>query len=238
MYIIQRPAHSYFTAVALALLATAGAASAQSAPGPPAAITLPETIPIFPLPDIMLFPGMSVPLHIFEPRYKAMVADALKGNRIIGMVQLRPGYEADYERSPSIFPVGCAGMIADVEARPDGEYNLVLEAVVKFRITREEASTPYRIAHVTAMPEPLAEADKAPLHAQRLRLETLVAAARGRIRLPQIPAGAADDEVVNGLAQLADIDMLDKERLLERDGVLTRGAALIDLLEKAIATPP
>ena len=68
----------------------------------PAQTTLPDTIPIFPLEDVMLFPEMSVPLHIYEPRYKAMIADALKGNRVIGMVLLRPGYEKDYERSPSV----------------------------------------------------------------------------------------------------------------------------------------
>ncbi len=231
MYNIPRPAHSYFTAAVLALLTTAGAASAQ------APIALPETIPIFPLEDVMLFPGMSVPLHIFEPRYRAMVADALKGNRMIGMVELRPGYEKDYERSPSIFPVGCAGVITDVKALPNGEYDIVLKAFTKFRVTREEASKPYRIAHVTAIPELLADTDKAALHAQRLRLETLVAAARGRIPVPQIPPGAADEEVVNGVAQYSDLDPLDRERLLERDGVLSRAAALIDLLEKLTATP-
>jgi Lon protease-like protein len=239
LYIIPRPAHSYFTVAALVLLATAGAAWAQSTTfgKPPAAIALPATIPIFPLPDVMLFPGMSVPLHIFEPRYRAMVADALKGNRIIGMVLLRPGYEADYERSPSIFPIGCAGVITNVQALPDGEYDIVLEAVAKFRVTREEASKPYRIAHVTAMPEALADNDKTALHTQRQRLETLAAGAGGRITLPQIPQGAPDDEVVNGLAQFADIDPLDREQLLERDGVLSRAAALIDLLRKLTSTP-
>jgi len=200
--------------------------------------SLPDTIPIFPLEDVMLFPGMSVPLHIFEPRYKAMIADALKGNRIIGMVLLRPGYEKDYERSPSVFQVGCAGVINDVEQLPNGEYNITLGALTKYRITREEASKPYRIAHVTAIAEVLADKDKAALHAQRLRLETLVAAARDRIPVPQIPPGASDEEVVNGVAQYSDLDPLDRERLLERDGSLSRAAALIDLLEKVVAAAP
>jgi uncharacterized protein len=216
--------------IILALAAIPIPAQAQSA--------LPETIPIFPLEDVVLFPGMSVPLHIFEPRYRAMVADVLKGNKMIGMVELRPGYEADYERSPSIFPVGCAGVITNVEALPNGEYDIVLEAVTKFRVTREEASRPYRIAHVTAIPEVLADKDKAALHAQRLRVETLVAAARSRVPLPQIPPGASDEDVVNGVSQYADIDPLDRQRLLERDGPLSRAAALIELLEKVIATAP
>ena len=75
---------------------------------------LPATIPIFPLEDVMLFPSVSRPLHIFEPRYRAMVADALKGDRIIGMVLLRPGYEADYEGRPPVYPIGCAGVITEV----------------------------------------------------------------------------------------------------------------------------
>jgi Lon protease-like protein len=216
--------------IILALAAIPIPAQAQSA--------LPETIPIFPLEDVVLFPGMSVPLHIFEPRYRAMVADVLKGNKMIGMVELRPGYEADYERSPSIFPVGCAGVITNVEALPNGEYDIVLEAVTKFRVTREEASRPYRIAHVTAIPEVLADKDKAALHAERLRVETLVAAARSHVPLPQIPPGASDEDVVNGVSQYAYIDPLDRQRLLERDGPLSRAAALIELLEKVIATAP
>ncbi len=239
MYNIPRPAHSYFVATLLACVV--GTAAPCWAQKPPVAPALPATIPIFPLEDAVLFPGMSVPLHIFEPRYRAMMADALKGNRIIGMVELRPGYEPNYERSPSIFPVGCAGVISDVTALPNGDYDIVLQAFTKFRVTREEASKPYRIAHVTAIPERLADKDRPALQAQRVRIDTLVARAAGRIGLPKIPPGTSDEEVVNGVAQYADIDPLDRERLLEREGVLARANALIDLLEKAIAafaTPP
>ena len=72
---------------------------------------LPPTIPIFPLPNAVLFPNVFMPLHIFEARYRAMVSDALAGDRIIGMVLLRPGYEREYEGRPPIYPVGCAGVI-------------------------------------------------------------------------------------------------------------------------------
>src|SRR5712691_4695204 len=151
--------------------------------------TLPETIPIFPLEDVMLFPGMSVPLHIYEPRYKAMVADALKGNRIIGLVLLRPGYEKDYERSPSVFQVGCAGVINEVEELPNGEYNIVLGALTKYRITREEASRPYRIAHVTPIADETGDVDKAVLHARRQRLEALIQESGGRTGIRGVPDG-------------------------------------------------
>jgi len=196
---------------------------------------LPESIPIFPLEDVMLFPGMSVPLHIFESRYKAMIADALKGNRIIGMVLLRPGYEKDYERSPSVFQVGCAGVINEVEELPNGEYNIVLGALGKYRITREEASRPYRIAHVTAIADEVADGDQSALHARRQRLEALIRESGGRTGLRGVPDNITDDRLVNGISQLAHIDELDRERLLEQPTPLARADALIAILEKMIA---
>jgi Lon protease-like protein len=209
-----------------AIIAIPSLAAAQTA--------LPETIPIFPLEDVMLFPDMSVPLHIFEPRYKAMVADALKGNRIIGMVLLRPGYEKDYDRSPSVFQVGVAGRINEVEELPNGEYNITLGALTKYRITREEASKPYRIAHVTPIADRTADADKAALRARRQRLTALIKESGGRTGLGAVPEGISDEGLVNGISQLAHIDELDRERLLEQPTPLARADALIAILEKMI----
>jgi len=211
----------------LALTAIPAGAAAQD--------TLPETIPIFPLEDVMLFPDMSVPLHIFEPRYKAMIADALKGNRIIGMVLLRPGYEKDYDRSPSVFQIGCAGVINEVEQLPNGEYNITLGALTKYRITREEASRPYRIAHVTPIADVVAEVDRPALHARRVRLEELIRQSGGRTGIAAAPANISDERLVNGMSQLAHIDELDRERLLEAPNPLARADVLIAILEKSIA---
>ena len=110
------------------------------------AMPLPATIPIFPLPNVVLFPNVFLPLHIFEPRYRAMVADALAGDRIIGMVLLQPGFEADYEGRPPVYPVGCAGVITHSEPLPDGRFNIVLRGLEKFRITGEDerAAVPAR----------------------------------------------------------------------------------------------
>jgi Lon protease-like protein len=229
----MKPAKLACAVGVIGLLAVAGAASAQSTTTgkAPAVSALPAAIPIFPLPDMMLFPEMSVPLHIFEPRYRAMVADALKGDRIIGMVLLRPGYEPDYERSPSIFPIGCAGTITNVEALPNGEYNIVLESIVKFRIDREETGKLYRVARVTAIPEVLSAKEKTDLDAQRLALDKLLIASGGRLGLGRVPSGLSDEELVNGVAQFARIDPLERLKLLEQPNALARVRLLIDLLE-------
>ena len=162
------------TIVTVALLFVPGAASAQSASAPVRGVdSLPSTIPLFPLDDLMVFPNILRPLHIFEPRYRAMVADALKGDGVIGMIQLRPGYEADYEGRPPVFAIGCAGVITKSEQLPDGRYNIVLRGLVKFRILSEDQSRPYRLARVEAIPENPDDQDRAALGKQRERLLAL-----------------------------------------------------------------
>ncbi len=90
---------------------------------------LPSTIPLFPLPNVVLFPHVTLPLHIFEPRYREMVSTALEGDRMIGMVLLRPGWEGDYEGRPPIYEVGCTGLITHAERTTDGRYNHVLRGL-------------------------------------------------------------------------------------------------------------
>src|SRR5574341_719860 len=97
---------------------------------------VPSTIPLFPLPNVVLFPNVFLPLHIFEPRYRQMVHQALAGDRLIGMVLLKPGYEGDYEATPAVYKVGCAGTITHVERLADGRFNIVLKGVSKFRVER------------------------------------------------------------------------------------------------------
>ena len=109
---------------------------------------LPPIIPLFPLPNVVLFPGVFLPLHIFEERYRALTRDALAGDRIIGMTLLRPGFEGDYDGRPPIYPVGCAGVISHSDRLPDGRYNIVLHGLSKFRIVEEMTDGEYRRARV------------------------------------------------------------------------------------------
>jgi hypothetical protein len=193
---------------------------------------LPPTIPIFPLPNAVLFPNVFMPLHIFEARYRTMVADAIAGDRIVGMVLLQPGFEADYDGRPAVYPVGCAGVLTHSEPLPDGRYNIVLRGIEKFRITGEDASRPYRLAHVEPLPEAVPEEDRAALRRHRQRLEALLAAAIERSGAdPKFPPAVADEDLVNALAQYLALEPLERQALLERDGVLARGRGLIELLE-------
>ena len=199
---------------------------------------LPPTIPLFPLPNVVLFPNVFLPLHIFEPRYRTMIADALEGDRIIGMVLLRPGYEAVYEGRPPVYEIGCAGVITHSQPLADGRYDIVLRGMEKFRIANEDASRPYRIGQVDPLSEAIPPSDVQPLRHQRQRLEAVLAAAIERVRAePKFPPSVPDEDLVNALAQYLELDAVEHQALLECDGVLARCRALIELLEMKIHTP-
>jgi uncharacterized protein len=196
---------------------------------------LPPIIPIFPLPNAVLFPNVFLPLHVFEPRYRDMLADALQGDRIIGMVLLRPGFESDYDGRPPVYPVGCAGLISHAERLPDGRYNIVLRGLEKFRIRSEDDSRSYRLAQIEALAEPMAEPDRASLRAERRRLEALlVPQPAGRGADATVPSSMSDDELVNALAQYLELEPVEKQALLERHGLLARCRSLIELLEMKV----
>ncbi len=214
--------------VLITILCTPGSGAAQS--GSAAAMTLPTTIPIFPLQDVMLFPNSTRPLHIFEPRYRAMVADALEGDRIIGMVLLEPGYEAEYEGRPPIYAIGCAGVIIAVEELPDGRYNIVLDGLVKFRVLSEDASRPYRLAEVEALPDVLEENDRLLLAERRRQLERILLSLSPGLELP--PSDLSDEELVDGLSQRLPLEPAHRQELLEADGPVERASRLIRRLRE------
>jgi Lon protease-like protein len=197
---------------------------------------LPPTIPLFPLPNVVLFPNVFLPLHIFESRYRDMVSDALAEDRIIGMVLLRPGWEDDYEGRPAIYPVGCAGLITHAERLADGRFNIVLQGLEKFRVIDEDDSRRYRLASVESIEErPANGVDRDEMRLARRRLEALlVPHPGGRAAEPRVPASMADEDLVNALAQYLELEPVEKQALLERDGLLARCRSLIELLEMKV----
>ena len=195
--------------------------------------TCPSRLPIFPLPNVVLFPRVFLPLHIFEPRYREMVADAVDGDRLIGMVLLRDGWQQHPDPNPPVFTVGCAGRITHFESLPDGRYNIVLRGVERFRVRDEDHSRSYRIATVDPFAD-TAVADPDRLRDGRRRLEALLARQsneNGHAATPRIPCEMADAELVNALSQYLELAPIEKQALLERPSPCDRCAALIDLLE-------
>jgi len=196
---------------------------------------LPPTIPLFPLPNVVLFPNVFLPLHIFEPRYRQMVHQALAADQMIGMVLLRPGYDEEYEGTPPVYEVGCAGTITHVERLPDGRFNIVLKGTERFKIVTENPphdSVLYREGHVIAVPEELADSDRELLQRQRVELEQTLAplftAAHSASRLPEI---LSDQDLVNALAQYLALEPVEKQALLELAGPVHRARVLLELLE-------
>lgn len=194
-----------------------------------------ELLPLFPLPNVVLFPNVFLPLHIFEPRYREMVADALASDRMIGMVLLRPGWDRDYEGRPPIFGVGCSGVLTHAERLPDGRYNLVLRGIERFRIVEEDHALSYRRAVVEPLREPRLDADDrtAILH-QRSRLESMLGPSQSTAGDARMPASMADEDLVNALAQYLDLEALEKQALLEKPCLRTRAESLVELLEMKI----
>ncbi len=195
-----------------------------------------EWLPLFPLPSVVLFPSVFLPLHIFEPRYRDMVADALASDRMIGMVLSRPDAPGDHREVPAIYSIGCSGVITHVEQLADGRYNIVLRGLERFRILEEDRSRSYRRALVDPLPErQLGPDDRAIVRRQRGELEALLAApGEPRGGEARTTAAMGDEDLVNALAQYLDLDPLEKQALLERDCLRSRAESLVELLEMKI----
>lgn len=194
-------------------------------------MTAPTRLSIFPLPGALLFPGMHLPLHIFEPRYRAMVSDAMARDRRIGMIQPMTKTAAGSD-TPGLYGMGCVGKIAEVEALDDGRYNLVLEGVALFRLIRElDVSTPFRQVEADLLPviedETLSLGRRSSLELESRRFADLQGYA-----VDWEAVGRLDDEsLVNGIAQIAPFDTAAKQALLEAPDIETRAELIIQLMQ-------
>ena len=193
-----------------------------------------DLLPLFPLPNVVLFPHVFLPLHIFEPRYRDMVGDALASDRLIGMVLLKEGWDDDhYDERPPIYPIGCTGLITHVEHLSDGRYDIVLRGVERFRVLEENYARTYRRGLVETLIEPvLGDEDRALVRWQRAKLESLLAPAVEHSGVdPRTTSAMTDEDLVNALAQYLDLEPLEKQALLERPCLRSRAEALVELLE-------
>jgi Lon protease-like protein len=187
-------------------------------------------IPVFPLAGALLFPRAQLPLHIFEPRYREMIRDALAGDRLIGMVQ--PRSEAE---PPALFEIGCLGRIVGSEQLDDGRFNIVLEGISRFRIARElDVATPYRQVDAVSgefddddEPDPLGLAQRAELEQEARRYADALGYA-----VDWEAVGRLDDEMlVNGIAQIAPLGIASKQALLEAADISARCELLVQFMQ-------
>ena len=195
-----------------------------------------DLLPLFPLPTVVLFPNVFLPLHVFESRYRDMVADALAGDRVIGMVLLQSGWEHEYEGTPPVYPIGCSGVITHFERLGDGRYNIVLRGLERFRILTEERSKSYRCAIIESLSErePTPD-DRLVLRDQRAKLESLLAPAVERAGAdPGTASAMPDGDLVNALSQYLDLEPIEKQALLERNCLRSRAESLVELIEMKI----
>jgi len=183
--------------------------------------------PIFPLPGALLYPGLQLPLHVFEPRYRAMVSEALARDRRIGMIQPQRA-----EDGAPLFTIGCLGYIGNVEAMEDGRYNIVLDGVSRFKVLQElEVKTPFRQVEAALLDEPedqvLAPIERASFEREARRF----ADAQGySVDWDQV-SRLDDVSLINGVSQIAPFDIAAKQALLEASGVSERCELLVQLMQ-------
>ena len=200
-----------------------------------------QVIPLFPLPSTVFYPGTPLPLHIFEPRYRQMTADALEGERKIGMVLLKPDWEAAYFDRPEIFPMGCVGSIEKELRHPDGKYNFTLVGLRRFRILREVDGKLYRCAEIDLLEEQNEqEIGEKPnvtrdgLIERYREFTSLIPKNNSLKEEPDWNLGNLLSQFVDRFAYRLDLSLEQKQTFLEEQDVLRRAEFLHDFLKMKI----
>jgi uncharacterized protein len=199
----------------------------------------PTCLPIFPLPDLTFFPHTVLPLHIFEPRYRAMVSDCLARNRKLAVVGLKPGYEDNYEGKPAVHAVAGAGEIVRCERLATGRFNILIKGESRVRIDREIPSdTLYRLVEATVLEDvgdggARADALTAEIRARCRRVLNAVGRSSPRLEaaLSSSPSPAIlADQIASALIPAPPL----RQRLLEETDVERRLGLLLTSLDRLL----
>ncbi len=189
-------------------------------------------LPLFPLPNLVFFPETRLPLHIFEPRYRSMVSDALEGDRRIGIVLLKPGWEMNYYGQPAVHDIATVGLIEGAVRLEDGRFNLILKGTARIRILEEvERVDSYRVARAINEPEQPAAVEDAYVHREWLGELTrqYLAFMPGQLDLEQLGGGSLEG-LTNRLISSLNVDAQQKQSLLEENEVSKRAEQVAALL--------
>lgn len=198
---------------------------------------LPDSVAVFPLTGALLLPGGQMPLNLFEPRYLAMIDDALSGGRVIGMIQPRLDGSRLKSGEPELCQVGCLGRITSLTETGDGRYIVNLHGIVRFRVTEELAvKTPYRVCRLAAF---VADLDISQ-GAGEVDRDGLLKAFRLYLDANQLEADwdsiskASNETLVNALCMMLPYEAAEKQALLEAPDIKTRAETLIAITEMTV----
>jgi hypothetical protein len=202
---------------------------------------VPAVIPVFPLPGALLLPRGQMPLNIFEPRYLAMVDDALRsGDRLIGMIQPDPAHPGADPDKPQLFHVGCVGRMTQFAESGDGRYLIQLTGVARFRIAEElSVTTPYRQCRVTY--QPFADDFTPRLGEDAVDRKALLRALTAFLKANNLKAdwegieNAPNEALVNALAMMSPYEAAEKQAMLEAPDLKTRAEILVAVTEIELA---
>ncbi len=194
-------------------------------------------VPVFPLPNVVLFPRAVVPLHVFELRYRTMVRDALSGERVIALALLKPGWERDYQASPEFHPLGCLARFEEVEWLPDDCYDLTLFGLSRVLLGTAAREFPYRAVRVEPLPEaPYTEDDPLVVSEAHLLRELYrrLGGSRGSPASGGATGGTTFAELVSAVCMAAPLEPQEKLELLALDSLVERGHRVRELVARRL----
>lgn len=192
-----------------------------------------EQVGLFPLPNVVLLPHQLLPLNVFEPRYRALISDAIQHQRLIGVPRLRPGYEPNYYGNPAIHPVFGVGHLLSHQRLPDGRYHVILRGLGRVRMLTQTASSPFRVAKVERVPDEVIRHTLRPLRDEVQKLASVVVRrlpehSRTLVQQAQLHAAGQED------AEYAVADLIaepaERQILLEECNPTRRLTRLVELL--------
>jgi hypothetical protein len=193
-----------------------------------------QPVPVFPLPNVVLFPHAVIPLHVFELRYRTMVRDALSGERLIALALLKPGWESEYQGSPAFHELGCLARFQEVEWLPDDCYDLKLLGLSRVWLGTPVREYPYRAVRVELLPEAPYSEDDPVVMSERARLLELYRRLAGRPEPQPGEARPGNDlpfaALVNGVCMAAPLEAEERLGLLALDSVVDRGHHACELI--------
>ncbi len=203
----------------------------------PEAFSLPDIVPIFPLPTVVFFPQTYLPLHIFEPRYREMIQEASGNGQCIGMALLKEGWEDQYEEAPPIYPIGCVGRIISSHKLSDGRYNIVLQGLHRCTYQEQTVEMNYRqariIPHISEASMSLTSEIRR--HLEKTAQEYLTSKKAHELCDIIGSVTLTDSILVHNLSAGLDLTPIEKQFLLESENLPQQARRLIDLIRFKLA---